>query len=154
MAVRGASQPSLATAQRREQVVRLRQARMTFAAIGAQLGITGQHAGVLYREALAQVPRLAVEEHRVEELELVDLAIQRLMVIAVEKATPPKVRVDAWTAIRGWSERKAKLLGLDAPTRHEVITLDFIDAEIAKLESALAGRDQAEQAAAPAGADG
>ena len=34
-------------------------------------------------------------------------------------------------------ERRARLLGLDAPQRREVITLDTIDAEIAKLESEL-----------------
>lgn len=34
-------------------------------------------------------------------------------------------------------ERRAKLMGLDAPQRREVITMDSIDQEIAKLESEL-----------------
>lgn len=34
-------------------------------------------------------------------------------------------------------ERRARLLGLDAPTRREVITMDSIEHEIAKLESEL-----------------
>jgi hypothetical protein len=116
---------------------------MTFAEIGKQLGITGQRAGQLYRQALAQIPRLAVDEHRVEELELVDLAIRRLMAIAVAvgESTTPRTRVEAWTSIRGWAERKAKLIGLDAPSKHEVISLDAIDAEIAKLQAALASGD-------------
>jgi hypothetical protein len=44
------------------------------------------------------------------------------------------------------SERRAKLLGLDAPTRHEVITMDAIEAEISKLEAEVgrnAGRAEA-----------
>jgi hypothetical protein len=42
--------------------------------------------------------------------------------------------------IRGWAERKAKLLDLDAPVRHRVnvITEDDVDAAIADLESDLA----------------
>ena len=45
-------------------------------------------------------------------------------------------------------ERRAKLMGLDAPTRREVITMDSIDEEIAKLErevSAAKARDDAEK---------
>lgn len=39
-------------------------------------------------------------------------------------------------------ERRAKLLGLDAPMRREVITLDSIDQEIAKLETELKATKQ------------
>jgi hypothetical protein len=35
-------------------------------------------------------------------------------------------------------ERRAKLMGLDAPIRREVITMDSIENEIKKLESELA----------------
>jgi hypothetical protein len=35
-------------------------------------------------------------------------------------------------------ERRAKLMGLDAPTKSEVITIDKVDAEIKKLESEIA----------------
>ena len=35
-------------------------------------------------------------------------------------------------------ERRARLLGLDAPTRAEIINIDSVDAEIAKLERELA----------------
>jgi len=34
-------------------------------------------------------------------------------------------------------ERRAKLLGLDAPTKHEVVTMDAIEAEIAKLRAEM-----------------
>lgn len=41
------------------------------------------------------------------------------------------------------SERRSKLLGLDAPVRSrvETVTLDMIDEQIAQLEAELAGRD-------------
>lgn len=128
-------------AERRAQVVQLKRTKLSFAEIGRRLGITGQRAGQLYREALAQVPRMAVEEHRVEELELYDTAIHQLMRIATsqDQTVTPRTKVEAWTAIRGFAERKAKLLGLDAPSKHEVISLDAIDAEIAELTRALAG---------------
>jgi hypothetical protein len=127
-----------ASAARRVEVVKMRRARLTFAQIGDRLGITQQRAGQLYREALADVPAQQVDEHRAEQLELIDLAVNRLMSIAADPETSPRTRVEAWSAIRGWSERKAKLLGLDAPAKHEVCTLDAITAEIEKLTAELA----------------
>jgi hypothetical protein len=35
--------------------------------------------------------------------------------------------------------RRARLLGLDAPTQHQVLTIDAIDEEIRRLEAELAG---------------
>ena len=48
--------------------------------------------------------------------------------------------------IRGLLERRARIIGYDAPTRHEVITMDAVEAEIRKLEAEvgrLPGRDEA-----------
>lgn len=39
--------------------------------------------------------------------------------------------------IRGLLERRAKILGYEAPARHEVLTIDAIDAEIRALKSQL-----------------
>jgi hypothetical protein len=47
-------------------------------------------------------------------------------------------------------ERRAKLLGLDAPARHEVVTLDALDTEIARLSAEL-GRTAPGEAPAVAG---
>jgi Mg2+ and Co2+ transporter CorA len=47
------------------------------------------------------------------------------------------------------SERRSKLLGLDAPTVHQVVTLDVIDAEIARLSAELAGDEAGASAPAP-----
>jgi hypothetical protein len=127
-----------ASAARRVEVIKMRRARLTFAQIGDRLGISQQRAGQIYRAALSDIPAQQVDEHRAEELELIDLAVNRLMSIAADPETSPRTRVEAWSAIRGWSERKSKLLGLDSPSKHEVITLDAINAEIEKLAAELA----------------
>ena len=75
-----------------------------------------------------------VDEHRAEELGLIDTAVTDLMGIATDSTTSARTRVEAWSAIRGWAERKARLLGLDSPTKHAVLTLDALDAQIAALE--------------------
>lgn len=49
------------------------------------------------------------------------------------------------------AERRAKLMGLDAPTRHEVTTLDYLDAQIRDASAELA-RAQAGEAATTPGA--
>jgi hypothetical protein len=131
-------------AERRARVVELRRRRLSFVEIGREMGVTGQRAFAIYREALAAIPAQQVEEHRAEELALIDQAIRDLLPLA-ENHERPRSAIEAWNAIRGWAERKAKLLGLDAPARVEVLTLDAIDAEIRKL--------QAEFASAPADVD-
>jgi hypothetical protein len=127
-----------ASAARRVEVIKMRRARLTFAQIGDRLGISQQRAGQIYRAALSDIPAQQVDEHRAEELELIDTAVNRLMSIAADPETSPRTRVEAWSAIRGWSERKSKLLGLDSPSKHDVITLDAINAEIEKLAAELA----------------
>lgn len=124
---------------RREQIVQMRRARLSFAEIGRRLGITGQRAGQLYRSALAEVPRQAVEEHRIEEAELVDTAVNKLMALAADATVTPRTRVEAWVAIRGWADRKAKLLALDAeraPETGAVVARSMLGALAAGLQVA------------------
>lgn len=55
------------------------------------------------------------------------------------------------------SESRRKLKGMDAPTRHEVITIDAIDAELQRLEAQhaeLARRAEARQATGAEGGAG
>lgn len=106
-------------AERRTQVVAYRRRRMTFAEIGDAMGFSAQRAHQLYKEALAAVPVLEVNEHREEELALIDDAIADLMAIATEHKQP-RTAVEAWNGIRGWAERKARLLGLDAAQKVDV----------------------------------
>ena len=127
----------VAHAERLTQVVTLRRQRLTQDEIGRRMGISQARVSQLYSEALALIPAQQVEEHRAEELILIDDAIADLMPIARDHARP-RSAVEAWNAIRGWAERKAKLLGLDQPERLEVITIDEIDREIANLNVMLA----------------
>ena len=122
--------------ERRAQVVALRRRRATFEQIGRALGVTKERAWKLYQEALADVPVPHVDEHRAEELMLIDDAIADLMKLARNHDTP-RTAVEAWNGIRGWAERKAKLLGLDAPQRFEHLTIDAIDAEIRMLKAEM-----------------
>lgn len=66
---------------------------------------------------------------------LVDDATADLMIIARDEDVSPRTRIEAWSTIRAWAERKAKLLGLDAPT--QVVTIDKVDQEIAALSREL-----------------
>jgi DNA-directed RNA polymerase sigma subunit (sigma70/sigma32) len=54
-------------AERRARVVELRRSRMTFDAIGHQLGISSQRAGRIFSDALAALPRHGIDELRAEE---------------------------------------------------------------------------------------
>lgn len=69
-------------------------------------------------------PRQDVDELRAEETELIDRAVNSLMGIVTDSNTSARTQVEAWSAICGWAERKARLLGLDSPTKHAVLTLD------------------------------
>ena len=51
--------------------------------------------------------------------------------------------------IRGLLERRAKIIGYDAPTRHEIITMDAIEAEIRKLEGEVGRLPGRAEAGAP-----
>jgi hypothetical protein len=106
-------------AERRARAVELRRRRLTFAEIGADLGVSAQRAHQLYSEAIDAVPVSQVELHRAEELALIDDAIANLWPVATNHAQP-RTAVEAWNSIRGWAERKARLMGLDAETKVSV----------------------------------
>lgn len=127
-------------ADRLAEIVAMRRQRVSMTEIGRRLGISHQRVSQLYSQALAMFPAQQVEEHRAEELMLIDDAIAGLLSLANDH-THPRIAVEAWTAIRGWAERKAKLLGLDAPAKFEVLTLDAIDAEIKRLQAELGARE-------------
>jgi len=76
------------------------------------------------------------------------------MRIATDTTVTPRTRVEAWTSIRGFAERKAKLLGLDSPAKFEVISLDAIDAKIIELTRELAGETEAPETPTASGSTG
>jgi hypothetical protein len=117
--------------------VELRAKRWSFAEIGAEVGLTGQRCGQLYRQTLTEIPLRNVDEHRVEAGELADQAVRNLLTIAMDVRAGLRNRIDAWLAVARWEEHRARLLGTNAPLRTEIMTLGGIDAEIARLEIEL-----------------
>jgi len=121
--------------QRERQVLDLRTAGATFAQIATQLGITQQRANQIYHRALLRTVREPADEAR----QLDALRLDRLLL----GIWGPATQGEAWAIDRALHilNRRAKLFGLDAPVRHEVLTIDAIDAEISRLQSELAATD-------------
>lgn len=100
---------------RRKEALALRVQGLTYEEIGAKLGITKQSVSVLMKKELAEVARERRElaEYQIDtELEAVNFALAGLAP-KVKKGDP----MAAQAFFRGL-ERRAKLLGLDAPEKH------------------------------------
>jgi hypothetical protein len=133
------------TEQRKRAIVAARRAREPFDAIGATHGITPQRANQIYWEAMREIPYQQVAEHREEQRDLADKAINALLAIAEDPDVSARTRVEAWSSIKGWCEHQAKLLALYAPIRKEVtvLTEDAVDAALRKLEEEHAEKARA-----------
>lgn len=160
---------AIATRERDARALELRRRGLNYDQIAAQMGwraVSSAYASV--QRALADSTYEAADEVRAIEAARLDeltrvlhrvLATRHYVVsaatgrIARHPATDEPLQDDAPTihAVAGLiriAERRAKLLGLDAPTRHEVITTDALDAEIRRLEAQLGGRrDDADRTA-------
>ena len=140
--------PATVRAAREARIIELRRQRLHWDEIGAAVGVSASVACRDWQAAMARHPlsRTTLEDYRAEETELIDQAVRALMAIARDDSVMPngrarvseRTRVEAWAAIRGWAERKARLLGLDAPAKYNVTTLGQIETEIACLEAELA----------------
>jgi hypothetical protein len=140
----------------------MRMSGATFQQIADALGYKSRGAacqdiGRALEAAVAEQTR-SVEAYREEELQRLDLLLAEAWAIlkrehvavshgriVVDEETGEKVRDDgpvlqAIDRILKIQERRAKFLGLDAPTKIEAITLDALDAEIAKLTAELEGQ--------------
>lgn len=143
------------SAQRRARIIEYRAERLTWRDIGAREGISAPRAHRIYNDALAEYPVAALAEHRHEEGELIDRAVRDLLAIAGDDSTyvdgkgnerpttSARTRVEAWSAIRGWSEHRARLFGLNAPSRStvDVVTHDGLAEEMARLAAELGQND-------------
>jgi hypothetical protein len=156
-----------ATAKRRAEAVAMRIAGADFETIAATLGYSDRAAAhkditrALETAVLEQ--SAAVEVHRAEELQRLDaLLTEAWAVLKRQHVTVSHGRIikneddepilddgptlAAIDRILRIQERKAKFLGLDAPQRHEVVSMDALDAAIADLNTQL-GRSEAGEAA-------
>jgi hypothetical protein len=123
-------------AERHAQVIALRRRRLGFADIGKALGISATRAWQIYQDAIAAIPSAELDAHRRESLVMIDDAINDLLKIA-ENHNAPRTAVEAWNSIRGWEERKAKLLGLDAKVEVAVsghVTYDIAGVDMGALQ--------------------
>ena len=121
------------TAERRRRNIELRLAGATFEAIAVELGYSSRHeACVDLGRALRQ---RAAELHEVagQMLEVELARLDRMQLALWPKVLAGDTR--AATTVLRIMEQRSRLLGLDAPIKHEVVTVDVLDAEIARLEA-------------------
>jgi|SRR5215207_3754548 len=155
--------------EREARAIELRRNGATYHQIAERLHMSVSGAALAVKRALDRHVAEAAPDVRKLELDRLDhLHVQALLVLQREHVvvSAGKVVLDttgrpmrddgptlqAIRTILTIQERRARLLGLDAPTRVDVkvLTIDQMDDRIAELESLLAANDQLPQ---PTGAD-
>jgi hypothetical protein len=155
---------SVAQIEKDAQAVELRRRNLTYRQIAAQMGWKSQktayeavHRGLAdaIQEPADEVRRLELERldeyarHALRVLATPHLVVSQGIVVvhpvSEEPLTDDQPVLQALDRLIKISERRSRLLGLDAPvkTRVEVITEDAVDAEIADLTRQLAENDPA-----------
>jgi hypothetical protein len=130
--------------------LRLRSLGFSYQAIADQMGVTKATAYNRCQRALAAIPAEAVDEFRRLEGQRLDLLLEKAMEKALSEEKGALFAIDRVLAIM---DRRAKLMGLDAPVRTEVITLDYIQAEIQRLEATLGEIDDNDSPATTSGTE-
>lgn len=142
--------------ERDARAVELRRSHMNYRQIAAEMGFTAvSSAYEAVQRGLADTVAETNDEVRRQEVErLDDLARAALAVLTKTHIVVSQGRVvldpdtgqplvddgpvlQALDRLLKIQERRAKLLGLDAPSKVEVLTIDTIDAEIKKLSAEL-----------------
>lgn len=126
-----------ATAERRAKAIALKQAGLTYDQIAVKLGYAGRQAAQkdIVRALAANLNDLGRTAEEYRELEL--MRLDRLQAAAWPLAMQSNLQ--AIRTCRELIKDRRELLGLDAPTRHEVLTIDALDAAIRDLEAELGG---------------
>jgi hypothetical protein len=168
---RAGYQPSPEVAARRAKVLERRTEQIPYAAIAAELGVNESTIRTDYQRALEalkaeqdgqarfnvarQLAALDVAERAAWKVLRKDhIHVQHGKIVRHESGEPvldDAPVLNAIDRILKISERRARLLGLDAPTRIEVS--DAVDAELAALAARLAGMEPEGEAEAPRGAE-
>lgn len=119
-----------------------------------ELGDDPMRAAAAIKRALASVMRFATDEHREMELQSYDeleaecWRLLRVKHVLVDRGTivhdetgeslaDDRFVLETVDRILKIKERRARLLGIDAPSRSEVLNIDSIDAEIARVQAEL-----------------
>lgn len=118
--------PNPVRLERKRRAYGLKLRGFSYRQIGAELGIDVKDAHTLVKEELfdtTDVLREQVREHRQLELDRLESVISRLWVVAFPVGEEGKVGEVDHEAVRSLlraMERKQKLLGLEAPQKHQV----------------------------------
>lgn len=122
----------VAVREREARVIQWRTQGMKWDDVAAREGYA--NAGGAYKafiRGMRRIPAQAIDEHRRLQLEVIDAGVSALW--------------PAYTQGKGYAiekmmmlmDRKARLLGMDAPTRHQVTVSDQMTAEIEALAAEL-----------------
>jgi hypothetical protein len=113
----------------------------------------------MVQRAIADIPKEGAEEVvrlEVEKLDFIERKLYEIMTkehvafgasgkvvtldgVPIEDDSPVMKAIDGLLKV---ADRRAKLLGLNAPTKHEVITLDSVQMEIRRIEAELGKLDE------------
>lgn len=150
-------------AERDAEAARLKSRGQSYAQIARNLGYadhTGAYKAV--QRALVAVPAESVDELRRLQSEQIDALTAKAYEVLesthfahtqhgeLVRAPDGQPLIDDMPVLHAidrlirLAERRAKLMGLDAPTRHEVTTLDYLDAQIRDAAEQLARTEAAE----------
>jgi Sigma-70, region 4 len=134
---------------REQQVIAWVGECVPFTEIANRMGVTEQRVRQIHKRGLLRFPAANVEEHRTIQLERIHTAIREMFELARNPKASYTARALLYGGIKAWSDREAKLMGLDMPTRSEVkvVTESTIDAAIHDLQAEMAL--QAQQAGIP-----
>mgnify|MGYP000930301741 CR=1 FL=1 len=131
------------------RAVAMRKRGLTYDAIGRALGVTRQSAHAMVKRAMER----AATELKDEAREAIALDLERLdAMLAVSYRAARGGDLAAMDRVLKILERRAKLLGLDAPTRSEVTGADGGPVAIEDVRARLIARIAALTAARPADA--
>lgn len=131
--------PDSATLEREREALNLRRARLPYDEIAARLGYKNESgARHAVSRALGRVSQGSADEYRREEADMLD-RLHRAWWVPALSGDEKAARV-----ILSISERRAKLLGLDAPVRVDAKITDALDAQIEELVAELAAVAQLE----------
>ena len=146
--------PRIDAAERDAKALELRKDGLTYTQIAERLGISRSTAHKHVTRGLHRTRQEPAEELRRLEAERLNqlwaeaMAVLRRRHLLVQSGkvvkgddgqpiTDDGPVLQATTTLLRVMERRARLFGLDAPARHEVLTLDAINAEIRQLEEQL-----------------
>jgi hypothetical protein len=117
------SQAKQEIARREEQIVALRLRHHSFAAIGRVVGVSKQAAQRTYFKALRRNTDQDISSHHRSELAELDAQQAKLWTVVDNPKVSEKSLVAAINAMNRIHIRRARLLGLDAPTKLDVSSI-------------------------------